>query len=331
MADDLELERLTLHLINQTAYGSSSRVHSRRLREVTDIDLPPSDIRVLEFLAGHPPLAVSVLASELGIDLAQASRQATALEAAGHVVRRSDPADRRRTLVALSPTTLELMDKWLLDWSSGYVAAVNEWEQTEIEDLTTWFQLVLHKLDTALPRGLDSPLPDRWAALVPEESQDAVLREFLGTLILLLSWVGQSAGFNALLAWLKAPIRQHGYFTLRVVSHHGPLSVAEVAERMAIDPSQASKRLRQLTDLGLVDRAVDAFDRRSSLVRVSRKGAALERKVRDRQLETFIGILGPIDARRRERWTEQMRRYVDELTEAATRTNRWAGLVAEAG
>jgi DNA-binding MarR family transcriptional regulator len=328
---DAALERVTLHLINMVAYGSSSRVQARRLRDVTGIDLPPSDIRVLEFLAGRDPIPLSALAMELGIDLAQASRQASALEASDHVVRATDPSDRRRTLVSLSGTTAGLMDRWLLDWTSGYLVGLEGWSDDEIVQLTRWFDLVRERLEEALPGRSSSKLPQRWEQLVPREDHPALVRQLLSTLIGLIAWAGQSGGFNDLLESLRAPIRQHGYFTLRVVSRHGPMSVAEVAERMAIDPSQASKRLRQLDELGLVDRAVDAFDRRSNRVRVSRKGAALERKVHERQRETFIEVLGELSDADRRRWSALMTRFLARLFEAAVESDRWAGLAAAGG
>jgi DNA-binding MarR family transcriptional regulator len=323
---DTALERNTLHFINMIAYGSSSRVHSRRLRDVTGIDLPPSDIRLVECLAGREPLPLSAVASELGLDLAQASRQATALELLGHIVRSTDPTDRRRTLVCLSPATADLMDRWLLDWSGGYMDALGDWSPDELATLTRWFDYVLVRLNEALPGRMTSTTPQRWQHLVRQDNHTVAQKRFLSSLIALVSWVGQSGGFNDILEELDAPIRQHGYFTLRMVAHHGPMSIADVADRMAIDPSQASKRLRQLTDLGLIDRAVDTLDRRSSRVRVSRKGAALERRVRDWQLRTTVALLGPISTRDRRKWDSLMEQFMQRLDVAAEKSDRWSGL-----
>ena len=329
-ADDRDrtLELTTLQLINRVSYGSTTRAHSRRVRAVTGLDLSPSDIRALEFLAGRDPLPLSAVATELGIDLAQASRQATALEELGHVVRATDPADRRRTLISLSASTSELMDRWLLDWSSGFLVVLDEWSPADVKQLTRWLDLVLRQLEDALPNRMVSTVPARWQKLMPADQHDPVMRDFVGALIALISWVGQSGGFNDILEALGAPVRQHTYFTLRMVSRHGPMSIADVAERMGIDPSQASKRLRQLTDLGLVDHAVDALDRRSKRVRVSRKGATLERKVRESQLATFIDILGNLPETDRKRWNLLMTRFMARLDEVAAESDRWAGVTA---
>lgn len=325
----ISLEVASLQLINMVAYGSSSRAHNRRTRAVTGLDLPPSDIRILEFLAGRPPLPLSRLASELGIDLAQASRQAAALEVGGHVVRMEDPSDRRRTLVRLSAETTALMDQWLLDWTSGYLTPVADWSLHDVADLTRWFVHTRECLEAALPDKSASTLPHRWNALIACETQDPVMRGFADSIVGLVSWVGQSGGFNDLLQFLDAPVGQHGYFTLRTISRRGPIPIAEVAEQLAIHPSQASKRIRQLVDLGLVDRAVDAFDRRSSLVRASSKGTALEQRVGTSQLDHFRRLLGELDPIDQLHWEPLMTRYLSALDDVAVSSGRWAGSAGE--
>jgi DNA-binding MarR family transcriptional regulator len=310
---DIELETISLQLINRVAYAASSQATSRQLRDVTGLDLPPSSIRLLLLLAGRPPVVTSELAIELTIDLAQASRQASQLERLGHLERTADQADRRRTLVTLTPATAKLFDQWLLAWTNDYLAPVTRWPRRDVADLTHWFALVRDRLGEALPGRPGPRSSERWQALVEPDQHHPVVSRFLSTVIGLVSWSGQSGGFNELLESIGAPIRQHAYFTLRIVARHGPLPISEVAEWLDIDPSQASKRLRQLTDLRLVDRAVDGFDRRTNLVRVSRKGSALLAKVREAQLATFRQTIGEISAKDREDWTTLMRRYINEM------------------
>jgi DNA-binding MarR family transcriptional regulator len=326
---DVHLQVATLQLVNMVAFESSSRAHSHRLKAVTGLDLPPSDVRILEFLAGRDPLPLSRLAADLGVDLAQASRQATALEVLSHVVRTTDDVDRRRTLVSLSAGTTTLMDAWLLDWSSAYLSPLDGWSSGDVEQLTDWFRRVHECLSAALPGKPTSRLSERGQTLFPAHACDPVTRMFLSTVVDLVVWVGRSGGFNDLLRALRTPLRQHGYFTLRVVSQRGPLAVADVAEHLAIDPSQASKRLSQLSQLGMVDRAVDTFDRRSSLVRLSRKGVALERRVQTWQLQQFIALLGEIDDREMARLVPLMNRYLRELEHVAVASSRWTSIAGE--
>jgi DNA-binding MarR family transcriptional regulator len=312
VSDRLALEEATLRLVNAVAFMAGTRAHSRRLRAATGIELPPSYLRFIELLSGREPAPMSVVARDLGIDLAQASRQAGHLEAAGHIVRNTDPDDRRRTLVALSASTTAMLDEWLLAWSRDYLPAAARWRTDEIACVADWFALAHHRLVEALPDRPRSAAADRWAELAGAGFEPET-RHFLHTMISFVTWISQSRGFDDLLELIDAPVRQTNFFTLQVIRHSGPLPIAEVAERLAIDPSQASKRLRELTDLRLVDRAVDGFDRRSNLIRVSRKGVTLLTKVAQVQMTAFEGLTADLSPDDRRRWTPLVQAYVDRM------------------
>ncbi|WP_164860654.1 MarR family transcriptional regulator [Rhodococcus sp. X156] len=311
--DGPELERITIGLVNAVAYSSSSRFHARLFSSATNLVLPSADIRFLEHLRGRGQVATSSIATAIGIDISQASRQASRLEALGHVVRTADPADRRRTLVALSAETSAVLDRWLLTWAADYARPVADWPEADRTDLAAWFTLVHRCLARSLPQVASSNAAEHWRSLISTDAYPPATRELLAATIGLVSWVAQSGGYSELLATLDAPITQHDYLTMRLISRFGPLSLIDVAERMAIDPSQASRRARRLTELGLVTRAVNARDRRSNLVQVSAAGADLERRVRSRQLSLFRWVLEPVSDTQRTRLTPLTSRYVTRL------------------
>lgn len=58
-----------------------------------------------------------------------------------------------------------------------------------------------------------------------------------------------------------------------IIAHHGPLTASAVSERMILDKSQVSRVVRELADLGLVERAPDPADGRSTLLSASAEGA----------------------------------------------------------
>ena len=312
---DLALERATLALVNMVAYTGSSRRHAHNFTQCTGVALPNADIRFLEYLSGRDALPLSAVAGALAIDLSLASRQARELAAIGLVGRTSDPEDRRRTLVQLSTAGADVLDRWLLTWSADYATPIQGWPDAEVERLAEWFDLVHQRLAAALPDRPRAAARERWLDLNPRDQGYPAARRQVSSVVGLVAWAGQSRGFDELLVRLRAPIRQLGFFTLRVVSREGPLSVAEVADSMGVEHSQASRRLTQLSSLGLIDRAIDAFDRRSSLVRVSRKGRALERRVLAAQLEGFAGILEPLAEDQREQLASLVGRYVSGLLE----------------
>src|SRR5687767_5138456 len=62
---------------------------------------------------------------------------------------------------------------------------------------------------------------------------------------------------------------------LAVIDRHGPLTPSELAARERIQRPTATRVLARLEEMGLIDRAADPADRRSSLVSVSPAGVAL--------------------------------------------------------
>ena len=311
-SQDRALEEATLRLVNAIALTAGTRSHSRRLRAVTGIELPPSDLRFLELLSGREPAATSAIARELGIDITQASRQAAQLHRAGHVARTTDPSDRRRTLLSLTDETSELLDAWLVAWSRDYLAVISTWSPEQVEVLGNWFALVLHRFTQALP---DSPRPavaDRWVELTGDE-YDPATRFFLHTMIGIVTWVALSGGFKTLLDLQSHPVSEAGFLTLHVIASSGPISIADVASRLAVDPSQASKRVTELVKGGYLDRAVDEFDRRSTRVRVSRKGKQLVDGLFEFQMAGFGLLTTDLGRAERELWTPYVVAYVDGM------------------
>lgn len=66
---------------------------------------------------------------------------------------------------------------------------------------------------------------------------------------------------------------------LAVLGEGRPLSAAELARRTVIDKGRVSRALSSLTRRGLIERAPDAFDARRTMLRLSRKGRAIYRRI----------------------------------------------------
>src|SRR3954468_8376244 len=71
--------------------------------------------------------------------------------------------------------------------------------------------------------------------------------------------------------------------TLATVERHGPLTPSELAEIERIKRPTATRTLRVLEEAGLVDRAADPGDGRSSLVSVNAAGRERLRRLRGRK------------------------------------------------
>jgi DNA-binding MarR family transcriptional regulator len=305
--DDVRLASATLDLVNLIAFTAHGRAFSRRFRDATGVDLPAAELRTLLVLTQGDARSGGDLAAALAIDLGQASRQISALERAGLVERSPDPADRRRSLVALSERGAEVDRRWRAAWLQDYLRPVARWPEADVADLTRWLRLV----DAALRRGLGAPGGRRVAGLGAVAPH---LRSYADSVVSVVELVGTSHGFDDLLRELRAPIRQSAYFVLRLVDVHGPLPITEVGQRAGVDQSQASKQVQVLEEHDLVERAADGFDRRSTLVRASRRGRTLVRRVRDFQLAGLRGLLSGTTHSDRDRWTELVAALVDELS-----------------
>src|ERR1700689_2009972 len=74
--------------------------------------LSPRHVAALEQIRGGP-LTVGELASRLGLTLPTVSGVLADLDRAGFIERHPDPADRRRTIVAVIPAQASLIGEWL--------------------------------------------------------------------------------------------------------------------------------------------------------------------------------------------------------------------------
>src|SRR3954464_8522373 len=70
---------------------------------------------------------------------------------------------------------------------------------------------------------------------------------------------------------------------LASIDRHGPLTPSELAAHERVQRPTATRVLSRLEEMGLIDRAGDPGDRRSSLISASAEGRALLRRQRSRK------------------------------------------------
>ena len=102
---------------------------------------------------------------------------------------------------------------------------------------------------------------------------------------------------------------------LTTIERHGPLTPSELAERERVQRPTVTRVLARLEEAGLVDRAADPQDRRSSLVSISEDGRALLESARARKdafLARRIDALEPADREALERAAALLERMLEE-------------------
>src|SRR5919206_1180510 len=83
---------------------------------------------------------------------------------------------------------------------------------------------------------------------------------------------------------------------LASIDRHGPITPSELATHERVQRPTATRVLARLEELGLVDRAPDPADRRSSLISASAEGRALLRRQRSRKDQYLARRLAALDA-----------------------------------
>ena len=125
---------------------------SRGMRRWQDRSAPPAQaplgprhVAALEQLRGGP-ITVSELAARLGLTLPTVSGVLADLDRAGFVERHPDPADRRRTIVQITPAQATVIGQWLDGAASPLARVLGKLAPGEQEA----FLKAMHLLETEL-------------------------------------------------------------------------------------------------------------------------------------------------------------------------------------
>jgi DNA-binding MarR family transcriptional regulator len=120
------------------------------------------------------------------------------------------------------------------------------------------------------------------------------------------------------------PVTGASLEALRLVARHGPITVGEVARRLRVGQSTASRQLRPLEEKGLVARSADPRDARVARLSASEDGRAVLARVREVSLNDFDVALGAFSAEERRRLSELLERFRRALLEARTDELGWS-------
>jgi DNA-binding MarR family transcriptional regulator len=88
-----------------------------------------------------------------------------------------------------------------------------------------------------------------------------------------------------------AELGTQGFTALAVIQRYGPLRVSEVAQRLGVDLSVASRQIASLASEGYVERREDDRDRRAQMVAVTSAGRRVLRESHRRMVVAFTHVL----------------------------------------
>jgi DNA-binding MarR family transcriptional regulator len=88
-----------------------------------------------------------------------------------------------------------------------------------------------------------------------------------------------------------AQLGTQGFTALAAIQLHGPLRVSDVAQRLGVDLSVASRQIASLTAEGYVARREDDRDRRAQLVATTTAGRRVLRESHRRMVAAFTRVL----------------------------------------
>jgi DNA-binding MarR family transcriptional regulator len=111
---------------------------------------------------------------------------------------------------------------------------------------------------------------------------------------------------------------------LRLVQRHGPIAVSEVARRLEVDLSNASRQLRALEDQGLVARRVDPADRRVARFVVTAAGRRVLDRVRAVALNDYAVALDDWSPRDRQQLAALLDRFRTALLATEPDETGWS-------
>lgn len=110
-----------------------------------------------------------------------------------------------------------------------------------------------------------------------------------------------------------------GFSALGAIHMLGPIRISDVAHRLGVDLSVASRQVGALVEAGYARREVDEADRRAHLIATTPEGVRVLKDAHGRMVEAFAGVLADWDVGDVSALTRALTRLRDDFEEGCTR------------
>jgi DNA-binding MarR family transcriptional regulator len=122
-----------------------------------DVNLERSAYGIMCKLADEGPQRLGALATAFGLDPSTITRQVQALEEIGLADRKTDPSDRRASILDLTANGREVLDSTRARRRSRLQEALSDWPESDLTD----FGRLLKEFNASLDRLLEESTPPR--------------------------------------------------------------------------------------------------------------------------------------------------------------------------
>jgi DNA-binding MarR family transcriptional regulator len=110
-----------------------------------------------------------------------------------------------------------------------------------------------------------------------------------------------------------------GLNALRLIARSGPIAVTDVARRLGVDQSTASRQIRPLEEAGLLDRTGDTSDRRVAWLAVTDRGQAVLDRVHGLRRDDLALVLADWSDEDRSQLALLLDRFKDSMLDPSAR------------
>jgi len=161
-------------------------------------------------------------------------------------------------------------------------------------------------------------------AAAPERGADGDLERIHEFTSLLIASTRSPRQRERLQRALGVSLSETNVGVLRLVQRQGPVAVSDVARRLEVDLSNASRQLHALEDQGLVTRTVDPDDRRVARVAITAAGRRVLDRARAVALNDYAVALDDWSARDRAHLADLLDRFRASLLATEPDESGWS-------
>jgi DNA-binding MarR family transcriptional regulator len=102
-------------------------------------------------------------------------------------------------------------------------------------------------------------------------------------------------------------------FIIDLIARKPDCTMKDIVNTLALTPSTATRHVDKLVEMGLVDRNLSIFDRRSVILFLTQKGVELDKQFLKHRLATFSSILESFSVKEQDIIIRLMQQIIDQI------------------